>query len=171
MGLYKLSNEVLFITLRLLVSKCDMFLLHPCSQCYPLPSAGKDVVLRQETQDNRYPVEIRTEHLPSARLERYRSVNLFCRLVYMSVSSVMKMSHAVHTLWDLRFSRGWRRRVQPYGMWHLLVVYLAHCSFLKMATVRPTKTSLYFWTTRRNIPGDCILHMSGETQKDRGIIQ
>jgi hypothetical protein len=24
-----------------------MFSLHPCSRCYPLPSAGKDVVLRQ----------------------------------------------------------------------------------------------------------------------------
>jgi hypothetical protein len=53
MGLYKLSNDVLFITLRLLVSKikrlkCDMFLLHPCSRCYPLPSVWKDVVLRQK---------------------------------------------------------------------------------------------------------------------------
>jgi hypothetical protein len=25
-----------------------MFSLHPCSRCYPLPSAGKDVVLRQK---------------------------------------------------------------------------------------------------------------------------
>jgi hypothetical protein len=30
-------------------SNCDMFSLHPCSRCYPLPSAGKDVVLRQNT--------------------------------------------------------------------------------------------------------------------------
>jgi hypothetical protein len=28
-------------------SNCDMFSLHPCSRCYPLPSAGKDLVLRQ----------------------------------------------------------------------------------------------------------------------------
>jgi hypothetical protein len=52
MWLYKLSNDVLFITLRLLVSKmhskCDMFSLYPCSWCYPLPSSGNDVVLRQK---------------------------------------------------------------------------------------------------------------------------
>jgi hypothetical protein len=33
---------------RYTLSKCDMFLLHPCSRCYPLPSAGKDIVLRQK---------------------------------------------------------------------------------------------------------------------------
>jgi hypothetical protein len=27
-----------------------MFSLHPCSRCYPLPSAGKDVVLRQKAK-------------------------------------------------------------------------------------------------------------------------
>jgi hypothetical protein len=52
MGLYKLSIDILFITYdyyfrRYTRSKCDMFSLHPCSRCYPIPSAGKDVVLRQ----------------------------------------------------------------------------------------------------------------------------
>jgi hypothetical protein len=29
-------------------SNCDMFSLYPCSRCYPPPSTGKDVVLRQK---------------------------------------------------------------------------------------------------------------------------
>jgi hypothetical protein len=30
------------------LSNCDMFWLHTISRCYPLPSGGKDVALRQK---------------------------------------------------------------------------------------------------------------------------
>jgi hypothetical protein len=56
--------------------------------CSRIRLEGLGNTTRNLIQDNRVPVEIRTEHVPNTSPERYRYARLFCTLRYVKPATV-----------------------------------------------------------------------------------